>query len=472
MFHQQIDFVRKYKFEILFWLLFIPTSLTIFTYHPLSSDEGVVLNMAWQMFSGKKLYVDFYEYLSPGSGYATYLLWKLFDSTSYIIPALFTWLLWLISSIYLYLLSLKLTNKKLISYGIITSWLLFIFLFDKINHNLHSTYTSIILLYYIFEYTRTEKKRHLIVASAMAAITTFFLHTKGLTVLLASILTISLFTKKSKVSRIIFFILIFIITNIILYSPWNITDLIQYIIIFPFEAKYIQTSEYSTEIIVVQIGIILLMTIFSLFRKKNKYWILTIFQIALFFSSAYNINQAHLRINIFPFIIFYFLVIDYILDYKKISSTLKKRIFSAIMLGVVVVIGIKIAIANNDKHFLITDILQTKPTIEEIESYNIEQAQYIYAGPFLPGVYYELNKPNPFIYTHNMLYCLGECQTKTLEIIKNTKPEYAMMSYYYITPAYDQDNPVDNFIKQNYMYCQQTSGHLEIYALHNCPPSI
>lgn len=62
----------------LYWLGLLAFLLIFHANHPLDSDEGIVLNGAWNLFNGRKLYFDFFEFVPPGSFYLVFWIWKIF----------------------------------------------------------------------------------------------------------------------------------------------------------------------------------------------------------------------------------------------------------------------------------------------------------------------------------------------------------------------------------------------------------
>lgn len=50
----------------------------------LDSDEGVILNGAWNLLHGRALYTDFFEFVAPGSFYLVLAAWKVFGSSYWV----------------------------------------------------------------------------------------------------------------------------------------------------------------------------------------------------------------------------------------------------------------------------------------------------------------------------------------------------------------------------------------------------
>jgi len=83
----------------------------------------------------------------------------------------------------------------------------------------------------------------------------------------------------------------------------------------------------------------------------------------------------------------------------------------------------------------------------------VAAAHAIFAGPFLPGLYFALGKTNPFFYSET-LDCNDECRRRTLEQIREVQPEIAILDYQMVGHMhYDQNNPVDRYVHDHYGLC-------------------
>lgn len=58
--------------------------LVLHARNALDSDEGVILNGAWNLLHGRALYTDFFEFLAPGSFYLVLAAWKVFGSSYWV----------------------------------------------------------------------------------------------------------------------------------------------------------------------------------------------------------------------------------------------------------------------------------------------------------------------------------------------------------------------------------------------------
>jgi len=90
--------------------------------------------------------------------------------------------------------------------------------------------------------------------------------------------------------------------------------------------------------------------------------------------------------------------------------------------------------------------------------------QGIYAGPFLPGLYFELRSLNQIPYSILITDQQSEAQfIDAADKLADKRPHCAVLNYAVVEKfAYNRDNPVDDFIEQNYRLAK-TIGNVTIY---------
>jgi hypothetical protein len=88
-------------------------------------------------------------------------------------------------------------------------------------------------------------------------------------------------------------------------------------------------------------------------------------------------------------------------------------------------------------------------------SSRVAAAHAIYAGPFMPGLYFALGKRNPFFVSETVV-CDGPCQGRLLAQLADVKPEIAFLDYVMVRHlGYDDNNPVDRYFRDRYVACRQ-----------------
>jgi hypothetical protein len=100
----------------------------------------------------------------------------------------------------------------------------------------------------------------------------------------------------------------------------------------------------------------------------------------------------------------------------------------------------------------------------------VAAARAIYAGPFLPGLYYLLGKPNPYFVSETVV-CDDRCQERLVAELQAVRPELAFLNYAMIAHlSYDQSAAADAFVREHYARCADR-GFFQVFALdaRGCP---
>lgn len=460
------SFLKSNGKEILFWLAITLLATLFFCNHPLDSDEGGTLNVAWQMWYHKSIYTNkFVEFISPGAGYIILWSWKIFGGPSYLVAKCISILLWLVSAICLSLIInqfKKGTYTRLIA---ILLWLAAFNYYPIINHNTFSSMTALIALLFLICATRQSAKANywIVLTATFTAVTFWLLQTKGLLLFLAVVAIIfflrKIFSNWIKTTTI--YILSFIVILLILFFGLNLKEVFYSLFMLPQQNNYLAQNQnlFDPRALFLEI-IILIVMVWTWLRNRGAeigktFLIIFIFQAALFISFLNNNNINHLTINLFPFIIF--LAIVFKNDFK-LKTFLRFQIM--ILLPALILNTVLINLRS-------PNILSLKGPSSMTQSSLIEDANYIYAGPFLPGFYFETNKVNPYAYPF-MLNCNDACQASMFNTFMETQPEVAILNYRMVKKFdYSIENPLDSYILNNYKKCQQF-GNTSIYSKTTC----
>jgi hypothetical protein len=102
------------------------------------------------------------------------------------------------------------------------------------------------------------------------------------------------------------------------------------------------------------------------------------------------------------------------------------------------------------------DLLGGRPKV--VVKPRIAEARAIYAGPFLPGLYYLLGKKNPFFVSETVV-CDDDCQRRLVAQLSQVKPELAFLDYDMIAHLnYPRTGPVDVYLRDHYAACPSHGG--------------
>ena len=457
----------------LFWLLIIVAAFYLFSDHLLDADEGSVLNPAWQLYGGKKLYVDFAEYIAPGSFYTIFSVFKIFGP-SYFWAKIFSIIFWIISAVGVYLVAKKVHAGRLAGYIAVTAWLIASRSNPAISHNAYSSYLAVWLVYFALVFSRSISGKNLqgFLLGVSSCVIFFFLQTKGL-MMLAVTMLLSVFGNGgwrswSRHACLVLsgFLALFLGVSALL-GPRLLFD---HLLIFPFQNSYLGHTVHYLGVVFAAFLSVLLLAILYYLRKNKEILILAVFQAGLYLSSFNLADYQHFMINSFPFIIVISGEIAGVLRepgpglYKGITAFFYSILFIALsLLSSLNYLGSYL----RGENIYTLDLAGKKPsTLLEYKPFR--DARYIYSGHFFPGLYFEFKKPNPFHYS-NLLVCGAECQESVMADFKEKKPEYAIIFKKNLF-FFNGDIPsLDEYIKQNYVHCElKKLKNYDIYAIKDC----
>jgi len=302
----------------------------------------------------------------------------------------------------------------------------------------------------------------------MAAITLFFIQTKGFAVSLAAFTLILAFSPKNhRIKNGGFYLAGWITTAWMLFKTWPLRTLWDAWFVLPLKIGYMSRTFHVPDVMALEILMTLLLFLVAV-RKKEKWgWTLFAFQTALFLSHLNLISFGHMVVNSFPFLIYAITQADRL--FLKAPPKIRAGVYLSCLFPVLLLIT-----TTAKTHLAGNNILWTPPMLEKktgpFAFPELRQAKHIYAGPFLPGLYAELGKPNPFKCTNAGTFDPA-CQQDTLSRIQSVKPEFILVDYRMVAKyGYDWNNPMDQYIFKNYRYCGQLPpSNIQLFARDRCP---
>lgn len=463
----------------IFWPAIILSVLFYFSDHALLSDEGMVLNASWQIYNGKKMYIDFIEYVSPGSAYAIFWLWKIFGTPSYLAAKLLIMAGWIFSAVGIARIVSLFTDRKLTAMAAVVLWLFAFRTYPLINHNTLSSIAAVWALYFLLRPVigiGPPRLKHWILAGCFTALTFCFLQTKGLAVFLCGCIAVFAGGQKKykqKINDLLLYITPFLLSILALFLVWQPATLWHYLIVFPNRFGYMSHTYIAPLYIILEILISIAMIGYGIKAKSRPMAVLGIFQAALFASSGNIVEICHFAVNSFGFWIFLAVVSEKAINRSKRPKLLFISLISTCLAVCFVFIYLTLRFLKIDLikvNLLTVDVLHKAEPLDIFENEKIKNARYIYSGPFMPGLYHYLGKENPF-FMSNMLLCDQACQNKTLEIFKEVKPDFAFLNYSLNDLlGYDPRNILDKYIINNYNYCEGLSmKKLYTFSRERCP---
>jgi hypothetical protein len=426
----------------------------------IQSDEGHILNAAWQIWNGQKMYQQFQYFFGPGAGYAVYLVWVLVGGPSFLAARVLSLVLSFSSVVALYLmLSRRGVRGPELAVPLV-AWIAAQTQFVPLNHNTFGSFAAAWLLLLFLRAQERDRAGtgrlvdHFWVGLA-AGVVTLFLQTKGL-LLLATTAGFTLLAGGRKRGPRAAAVLaaggVAVLAPLLL--VWRPSLLLHEWFIVPLQANYLGHASPSGALAVgcalASVAVLLMAA-----RLRDRLLVaIAVFQAALIASAFYNIDLAHVAINSFPLAVFVPLALQQDAGQPQTPSGKPSALVTmSVMVGTfALILATPLGRAAWRTSTLYVDFVQ-RTSRNVFPQPQVAAAHAIYAGPFIPGLYFALGKKNPYFYSET-LDCNDECRRRMLAEITEVRPEIAFLNYEMVGHMrYDQDNPVDRYLRDNYVLC-------------------
>lgn len=420
------------------------------------SDEGLILDGAWNMLHHRELYIDFFHFIPPASFFFVFAIWKIFG-VSYLSAKLASVLVFFVGTIGVYKIS-KLFIKNSWAYLPAFVYSLLSFSWPIVNHNLYNIVCLIWTSYFILEALDTKKQNQILWAGFLSGLAILFSQSRAGIFFLG--VSIALFfwpyIRKNYSYRFkLFFILPAIVLPAIVLSFWPLDLIIEYLIVLP-SKNYIAINAVDFTLF---IAFLLLYIVLLLIYKKAsdiKIKILLFIQALFIVASLTRPDFYHVSIVSFPALI----LIVYIVSQKNTIFWQKFYIVYAILFFAIMMI-------SSFLHFYSAPIFSINRSFDFVDYVKANcPGDYLYAGPFIPSMYFATDKLNPGPYYALFTgFNTPEQFEKQAEAIIDKRPSCAVLHYGIVAKFdYDIDNPVDRYILENYEKVE-TFGDGMIYKL-------
>jgi hypothetical protein len=274
----------------------------------------------------------------------------------------------------------------------------------------------------------------------------------------------SLFTLRRRAYRAALALLsAFLVVIIPIFVRWGPVMLIRQWLVIPVRGNYLGHTSASGQLTVAAVVLVagLLGTAFRFGDRTLK--ALAVVQAALFLSMSHNMELNHFAINAFPTVIFLSVVGQRLV--RRPPQTVCERLGAAPALVLMSITGALLtwtAFTSAGAEFLSTSALKVDllgPRPKPFSNPRIAAAHAIYAGPFLPGLYYLLKKSNPFFVSETVV-CNDDCQRQLVAQLSQVKPELAFLDYEMVAHlGYPRTGPVDVYLRDHFTECP---GHGDI----------
>ena len=433
------------------WLFFLKTK------NCLDSDEGLILGGAWRLFNGEKMYLDFFEYLPPASFYFIYGIWKLFGA-SYLSASFLAIVNILAVLVATYLIARKCQAGRFSIFAPIL-FLIFCASWPLIGHNVFVLAPLVWSAYLFILFLQKKYWFYLAISGLLAGLTGLFLQHRFLALIGAGLFCLLFFNWKQGVKRTfglmatysLFFCLPL---GLLLFWP---PGLLYQNLVLQLFSGYSKISSVGPSFFIIAMALVFLL--FWLLGKKrsNEENYLLILQIFLLGSSLSRPDFFHVFSVALPILVLFFVILN-----KKINGILKEKIVWSLMIFVLVCLAqIVVTLSFNLKN---VDSQRTE--LFSLVAKHCSSGEYIYAGPFLPGFYFELKKKSPSAYDYIFPGVQSPEQLQeAANGISAKRPSCAIINHkIMVNMPLERDNPVEKYIFSHYEKAVEFKG-FEIYKL-------
>ena len=430
-------------------LFFIVSVFLVQFGHPLSSDEGALLGGSWKIYNGQTLYKDFFSYIPPGSYYFVKYSFDLFGP-SYYSAKIFSVILLLLSTFATYKIALSLTRLELFSKIIAWVWLVFASVsYPIVNYNALSTFLAILSIYFFIRAIKSNFFINYLLAGISLGAVTIFLQHKGIVLTSLFILLAAFYTwifKKVKLVNLTILLLSTALLPLLVISYWNPLTIYQYLIVWPITHPVpFNPVSYPFLAILVIYFCIISFWIYQKDKAVDRQVLVIIFisQMALLISMFPRRTSWYLVINSFGFLMLTGYLVYYLLTKIDLKNSIGKTLVifnTTISIGAILIY----LFSSNLESLTNYEYFKTK-----IRNHHIEK---LYAYPFIPGIYFELGLHDPYPYgvlvtTQHPTSAFQE----NLSVLLKERPNHVLVNYEIAKKyQYNQDNPLDTYIHQNY----------------------
>ena len=462
------------------FLLVLPFFL--FSSHWISSDEGHVLNDAWQMWNGQRMYVDFYQQVPPGAAVFVLSFWKLFGHASYFIAKIASIIFWIVSAYGIAQIVKHLKGGLLATFLAALVWMVANVFYPLINYNNYSSFAAIWATYFFLRALETQRPSFCFWSGVLTGTATFFLHTKGLVLAGGLFFWFFLGRRNANPQKARLFDLClagFLLPLVPLGIFWNAKAVLYNLFFYTFDYRInFGHTVFSTPTFLTEVGILFIMFL-AAYRRKEKAWTtLGVIQTLLLLSYPHVHDWHHAVINLFPFYIFAACLFESFLQKIRtvwIRSLLAWAVTLSLCYNVVsgAVFFMFIAKDYASANIYRMDLFGRKKNsfFALLNSPTIQKAKAIYAGPFLPSFYFETKKFNPFKQSA-FFECPIRCQEETLSTLHQIKPDFVFWKEQFDPYVrYNPRNPIALYIRRNYKSCGFYGTDVELLAIDRCPDS-
>ena len=449
--------------SVVFWLAYLVAGFLLLWGRDFSADSGIALTGAWQISQGERLYRDFVQFHAPGTFYVLGFFFKLFGAR-YVVAR----------SVSLGLILLSGYGLWLGTRGFLPGWrryvapfllLLLFAYYPIINHNPWGVAVAV-WAWLVLEWAHRQNRLARYVAAGVAAgAIVWMMHPKGLMVFGAGAVVLGLRHRRTLAGYAAGFLLALLPALFFWPAPtlWSML----FVLPFRYNRLPLTLTNYAPFLLVL---LIVLSLGWQLRRRHappvvSRWWW---FNLALVGSTAIRPDVYHVVLNsaaLAPLVLWLLPSRFFWRGWATLGDILPVALPSIYLLTAVLMLIPHLQTSlpgwsgQTFSQWLRLEDPGIQKIVAEVQAL-VPASAPIYAGPFLPNLYFETRRHNPTRFDQ-LITTLSppEFFAEARRALEADPPALVLLNYYNVEKyRHSQNNPVDAFINERYQVWQRFGG--------------
>lgn len=431
-----------------YWMGILILLVCLKSAHYFDSDEGLILEGAWGLLHGRELYTDSFQFVAPGSFYAVSWIWHLL-SPDYAWAKMLGGAAVLLTAVAIFRISILVGRNGVLNYVPPLVYSLASAIWPTINHNTFNVAFLAWAAFFCVRAVATGSLLDLAVGGVLTGLATLFLQHKGMAFFLAVLLFLlflSVRERKPWVVKGAGLYVVFFLAPLVVLVKWPASVLLEDLVRFPL-LHYREVNRVS--FVPLLVAAFYTVLIFYMLRDRLTKGVLMLFavQVILLATSLQRTDWSHVLILLFP--VLSMAPAAYgkarAIQLSKLTRYTYNGAAIAAMVFVLTVAGVSLIVRPPFYD-------ETRDVASALLTYVDKNCGSLYAGPFMPGMYYEARRLNPTPYPVLLTGLNTASQfARARAELQAVPPECAVVNYAMVRRFnYDRNNPVDDFIRMNY----------------------
>jgi len=414
----------------------------------LDSDEGITLEGAWSLINAQDLYTGSFQYIPPGSFYLVYWVWKAVG-LSYAAAKLIGILSILLTAAAIFTTSRLVAKDNFSTYAAPLLYCLSSVFWVPINHNTFSACFLAWATYFCARGVAKVSTPSVLMGGLLTGLSGLFLLHKEIALFFAVIVfyLVTYARKRGLPTRhLLLYVLSATVPLAALALKWPPGLLFDNLVTFP-ALHYWKTAEASWVPLILAASCVVVVFLALRGSLTKTIVLLLVVQAALLGTSVQLTDWSHTLILMFPTWSLAAAAYEAVRSREALSTPVRYLYAGTAISAGTLLSTVAIMITSWWPPFH-DQTKSAAPLLGFLE----DHCPSLYVGPWMPGLYFETRRSKPISYPWLVTGLNTDRQFLDARAqLEVAKPQCAVVEYTLVKKFnYDQDNPVDRFIRANY----------------------